>query len=194
MRQVTMIVGYARVSSSSQKLDIQIEKLKAAGAEKIFAEKLSGTNAARPALHDALGYIREGDSLIVTRLDRLARSVHDLHGILHEISVKKADFRCTEQGGADMTSNTGKLMLAILGAVAEFESGIRKERQIEGIEKAKAAGIYKGRKPSIDRAKLMLLIEQGKGVTEIANELNIGRASIYRILKNQNESAGSVDA
>jgi DNA invertase Pin-like site-specific DNA recombinase len=189
-----MIVGYARVSSSSQKLDIQIEKLKAAGAEKIFAEKLTGTSAVRPALHDALQYIREGDSLIVTCLDRPARSVHDLHSVLNTIALKKADFRCTEQLGADMTSHTGKLMLAILGAVPEFETGIRRERQIEGIEKAKAAGIYKGRKPSIDRAKLMSLIKQGKGATEIANEMNIGRASIYRILKNQSESAGSIDA
>jgi DNA invertase Pin-like site-specific DNA recombinase len=178
-----MLIGYARVSSSGQSLDIQMEALAEAGCEKVFAEKMSGKSAKdRQQLHDALDFVREGDTLIVTRLDRLARSVGDLHQIIEKLSSKGVGFRCLNQSGVDTDSSTGKLMLAILGAVAQFENDIRRERQMEGIEKAKAAGKYVGRKPSIDPARVRELHGQGLGASAIARELGIGRASVYRSL------------
>ena len=179
-----MLIGYARVSSVGQSLDLQIEALTAAGCEKIYAEKRSGRTAKdRPELARALDQLRPHDQLIVTRLDRLARSVGDLHAIVEQISAAGAGFRCLQQGGADTTSSTGKLMLAILGAVAEFENDIRRERQRDGIEKAKERGVYCGRPASIDVQRISHLSELGVGATAIARQLNISRASVYRLLK-----------
>ena len=178
-----MLVGYARVSSGSQSLDVQLEALAAAGCEKVFSEKKSGTSAAeRTALHDALDFVREGDTLVVTRLDRLARSSIDLHNIIARLTKKGVKFRCLQQSGIDTDTGMGKLVLAILGAVAEFETDIRKERQREGIEKAKAAGKYRGRKPTIDREAILDLHKQGIGPAAIAKQLKVGRTSVYRAL------------
>ena len=180
------IVGYARVSSSSQNLEIQEQQLAAAGCDKLFSEKVTGTSTSeRKALHECLDWIREGDTLIVTRLDRLARSGRDLHDIIAQLSDKKVGFRCIQQGAVDTTTSMGKLILGILGAVAEFETDIRRERQREGIEKAKAAGVYKGRKPSVDVEAVHELRDQGLGATEIAAKLGIGRASVYRALNKE---------
>ena len=177
------LVGYARVSSVGQSLEIQEAALSDAGCEKIFAEKRSGLTAkGRQKLDDALGYVREGDTFIVTRLDRLARSVGDLFDIIGRLQGKGVAFRCLQQGGVDTDSSTGRLMLAILGAVAAFEADIRKERQLEGIAKAKAAGVYRRRKPSIDGEKVRELHKQGMRPADIARELKIGRASVYRHL------------
>lgn len=127
------IVGYARVSGSSQNLAIQEEQLSQAGCEKIFAEKVTGTTRDdRRALADCLDWLREGDTLVVTRLDRLARSGRDLHDIIAHLSAKRVGFRRLQQGAVDTTTSMGKLILGILGAVAEFEIDIRKERQREG--------------------------------------------------------------
>ena len=178
-----MFVGYARVSSAGQSLDIQLEALSAAGCEKIFSEKKSGTStSARDALQEALDFVREGDTLVVTRLDRLARSSNDLHNIIARLTGKGAKFRCLQQSGVDTDSGMGKLVLAILGAVAEFETDIRRERQREGIDKAKAAGVYRGRKPSVDVAKVRELRNSGMGPSAIAKELKVGRTSVYRAL------------
>lgn len=178
-----MLVGYARVSSAGQSLEIQQEALAAAGCEKVFSEKKTGAStAARQALQDALEFVREGDTLVVTRLDRLARSSQDLHNMIAKLSAKGAKFRCLQQSSVDTESGMGKLVLAILGAVAEFETDIRKERQREGIEKAKAAGVYTGRKPSIDVAKVRELRDSGMGPSRIAQTLNLGRTSVYRAL------------
>jgi DNA invertase Pin-like site-specific DNA recombinase len=178
-----MLVGYARVSSGSQSLDVQLEALATAGCEKVFSEKKSGTSAAeRTALQDALDFVREGDTLVVTRLDRLARSSIDLHNIIARLTKKGVKFRCLQQSGIDTDTGMGKLVLAILGAVAEFETDIRKERQREGIEKAKAAGKYRGRKPSIDREAILDLHKQGIGPAAIAKQLKVGRTSVYRAL------------
>lgn len=177
------IVGYARVSSSSQNLDLQLEQLADAGCEKVFSEKIAGTSRDhRRALADCLDWVREGDTLVVTRLDRLARSGRDLHDIIAQLSAKQVSFRCVQQGAVDTTTSMGKLILGILGAVAEFETDIRKERQREGIERAKAAGVYKGRKRSVDVAQVRSLREQGIGATDIAREMGIARASVYRAL------------
>jgi DNA invertase Pin-like site-specific DNA recombinase len=178
-----MLVGYARVSSAGQSLDIQVEALAGADCEKVFQEKKSGTSAdARNELQEALDFVREGDTLVVTRLDRLARSSNDLHNIIARLTAKGAKFRCLQQSGVDTDSGMGKLILAVLGAVAEFETSIRKERQREGIEKAKAAGIYKGRKPSVDVARVRELREAGVGPSAIAKQLRVGRTSVYRAL------------
>lgn len=178
-----MLVGYARVSSVGQSLDVQLDLLGEAGCDKVFSEKRSGrTTGGREALAECLDFVREGDTLMVTRLDRLARSVGDLFGIIEVLQAKQVQFRCLQQSGVDTDSSTGRLMLAILGAVAAFEADIRKERQADGIAKAKAAGIYKGRKPSVDIAKVRELHEAGQRATDIARELKIGRASVYRAL------------
>lgn len=179
-----MLVGYARVSSAGQSLDIQFDALKDAGCEKIFAEKKTGTKADdRQALQDALDFCREGDSLLVTRLDRLARSSVDLHNIVAKLESKGVRFRCLQQSGVDTDTGMGKLVLAILGAVAAFETDIRKERQREGIDKAKANGVYKGRKPSVSVDEVRKLKSEGMRPTDIAKKLNIGRASVYRALE-----------
>lgn len=178
-----MLVGYGRVSSASQSLDIQHDALIAAGCEKVFAEKVSGRSTnGREELAQAIDFVRDGDTLIVTRLDRLARSVGDLHQIIEKLAAKGVSFKCLNQSGVDTDSSTGRLMLAVLGAVAQFENDIRRERQLEGIEKAKAEGRYRGRKPTIDPAKVRDLHQTGMGPAKIARELGIGRASVYRAL------------
>lgn len=178
-----MLVGYARVSSVGQSLDLQVEALEAAGCEKIYSEKLSGRTAAdRPQMQRALDQVRQGDTLVVTRLDRLARSVTDLHRVIERLAEEGVQFRCLQQGGVDTTTSTGKLTLAILGAVAEFENDIRRERQRDGIERAKQKGVYRGRPRSIDPAKVKELKSSGLGPAAIARQLGIGRASVYRAL------------
>ena len=176
-----MLVGYARVSSGGQDLGVQLEALNAGGCEKIFSEKRSGTSTdGRAALADALDFVRDGDTLMVTRLDRLARSAGDLHAIVAALSAKGVHFQCLQQGGMDTSSSTGKLLLGVLASIAEFETDIRKERQREGIERAKIAGVYKGRKPTVDAAAVHRMRDQGIGASEIAKQLGIGRASVYR--------------
>lgn len=178
-----MMIGYARVSSTSQSLDIQHEALSAAGCEKVFAEKVSGRSTTdREQLALALSFAREDDTFIVTRLDRLARSVGDLHRIIETLNGKGVGFRCLNQPGVDTDTSTGRLMLAMLAAVASFEADIRHERQMEGVRKAQAAGKYRGRPASIDPAKVKELRASGMGAAAIAKTLNIGRASVYRAL------------
>jgi DNA invertase Pin-like site-specific DNA recombinase len=178
-----MLVGYGRVSSAGQSLDIQHEALLNFGCEKVFSEKLSGRSTVdREQLAMALDFVREGDTLVVTRLDRLARSVGDLHRIVEMLTSKGVAFKCISQSGVDTDSSTGRLMLAVLGAVAMFENDIRLERQREGIEKAKLAGKYRGRRPSINPDRVKELRETGMGPAAIARELQIARASVYRAL------------
>ena len=178
-----MLVGYGRVSSSGQSLDIQHQALIEAGCKKVFSEKLSGRSTTdRDQLNDALDFVREGDTLVVTRLDRLARSVGDLHRIIERLTQKGASFRCLAQAGVDTDTSTGRLMLAVLGAVAMFENDIRRERQMEGVMKAKAAGKYRGRPASIDPTRVRELRDTGMGAAQIAKAMNIGRASVYRAL------------
>lgn len=175
-------VGYARVSSTGQSLEIQEEQLRAAGCEKLFAEKRSGTSAeTRDQLQAALEWVREGDVLVVTRLDRLARSIVDLRRVIDRLTGKGVGFRCLQQGAIDTTTSEGRLMLNILGSFAEFEVEIRRERQADGIAKAKSEGRYRGRPATIDRATIAALETEGLGATAIAKRLGIGRASVYRI-------------
>lgn len=181
-------VGYARVSSIGQSLEVQQEQLAAAGCQKVFAEKKSGTTTdGRDALADVIDYVRDGDVLMVTRLDRLARSSADLLALIQRLNAKGVGFRCLQQGAVDTTTSTGKLMLGILAAVAEFETDLRKERQKDGIEKAKERGVYKGRPPTLDQSRIRELHGQGVRPTDIARQLKIGRASVYRALTPKGE-------
>src|ERR1700750_725374 len=175
--------GYARVSTIAQDLTVQEKALKAAGCDIIRAEKASGTDrAGRTELQTLMDFIRAGDTLVVTRIDRLARSMKDLQDIVHELKAKKAHLKATEQP-VDTSTAAGKAFLDMLGVFSEFETNLRRERQLEGIAKAKARGVYRGRKPSIDMAEIKRLRQQdGLGPTAIARRLGIGRASVYRAL------------
>jgi DNA invertase Pin-like site-specific DNA recombinase len=175
--------GYARVSTTDQDLTVQRDALKAAGCDVIREEKVSGTSrSGRSELATLMDFLRKGDTLVVTRVDRLARSVKDLQDIVHELKAKGATLRATEQP-IDTSTPAGKAFLDMLGVFAEFETAIRKERQMEGIAKAKAAGIYKGRKPSVDTAKVREMREAGGKPAVIARQLGISRASVYLALK-----------
>lgn len=176
-------IGYARVSTTDQHLSLQEDALKAAGCEVIRSEKRSGiTTAGRTELQTVLEFLRAGDVLMVTRIDRLARSIGDLQDIVRAVRAKGASLKATEQP-IDTSTAAGKCFLDMLGVFAEFETNLRKERQLEGIAKAKAEGIYKGRKPSVDVAKVREMNADGVGASEIAKKLGIGRASVYRALE-----------
>jgi DNA invertase Pin-like site-specific DNA recombinase len=182
------VVGYARTSTAEQEagLAAQERDLRAAGCGKVFAERVSSVGQ-RARLDAALDFLRGGDVLMVTRPDRLARSVADLLGIVERLDAKGVALHVMSMGGAalDTGEPTGRMMLTVLGAVAEFERTLMLERQREGIAKAKAEGRYKGRKPTA-RAKaeeVRRLRAQAVRPTEIAKRLGIGRASVYRVLK-----------
>ena len=185
------IIGYARVSTTEQDLTIQEVALKAAGCEVIRAEKRSGTTTdGRTELQTILDFLRAGDVLMVTRIDRLARSIGDLQDIVRALKAKGASLKATEQP-IDTSTAAGKCFLDMLGVFAEFETNLRRERQLEGIAKAKLAGVYKGRKRSIDPREIATLRAQGLGATAIAKRLGIGVASVYRLsdLDVSNDSA-----
>ena len=176
-----MLVGYARVSTEDQDLTIQLDGLAAAGCEKVFSEKRSGTSTDRQALQACLEFVRDGDVLLVTRLDRFARSMADLHSMLSTLSGRGVGFRCVDQAGVDTTTSHGKLLLGILGSVAEFETGLRAERQREGIDRAKANGVYKGKRATIDAARVREMLADGANPSTVAKALGISRQSVYRL-------------
>lgn len=182
-----MLVGYARTSTVEQEagLEAQARDLAAAGCGKTFAERVSSIGQ-RPELEAALAFMREGDALVVTKPDRLARSVADLLGIIARLDAKGVALRVLSMGGSEVDTRTptGRLMLTMLGAVAEFERALMLERQREGIAKAKVDGKYQGRAPTAQRQGESVRQMKAEGVkpTEIARRLGIGRASVYRIL------------
>lgn len=178
------VVGYARVSTLGQNLETQLEQLKQAGVDRTYQEKASGVKEDRPELEALLDYVRQGDSVVITKLDRIARSTKHLLEIVDLLKAKGVTFRVLNMN-LDTSTSTGKLMLTMLGAIATFEREMMLERQAEGIAKAKADGKYKGRQPTA-RAKapqVLELAKQGLTKQKIADELNIGIASVYRILK-----------
>ena len=157
------VIGYGRVSTADQDLAIQETALKAAGCEVIRAEKRSGTTTeGREELRTVLEFLRRGDVLMVTRIDRLARSIGDLQDIVRTVKAKGASLRATEQP-IDTGTAAGKCFLDMLGVFAEFETNLRRERQLEGIAKAKAEGVYKGRPASIDAVRVRAMKAQGLG-------------------------------
>src|SRR6202789_308817 len=167
--------GYARVSTLDQDLTVQRQALRAAGCTVVRAEKASGSRRdGRTELQVVLDFVQPGDTLIVTRIDRLARSVKDLQDIVHELRAKNVALRATEQP-IDTSTAAGKAFLDMLGVFAEFETNLRKERQLEGIADAKARGVYKGRKASINSAEVREMAARGLGATAIAKALKIGR-------------------
>jgi DNA invertase Pin-like site-specific DNA recombinase len=175
--------GYARVSTIDQDLTVQRQALRAAGCSVVRAEKASGSRRdGRTELQVLLDFVQSGDTLVVTRIDRLARSLKDLQDIVHELKSRGVALRATEQP-VDTGTAAGKAFLDMLGVFAEFETNLRRERQLEGIAQAKVRGVYRGRKPSIDTAEIKRLRQQdGLGPTAIARRLGIGRASVYRAL------------
>lgn len=176
--------GYARVSTTDQDLTIQREALMAAGCDTIREEKVSGTKLqGRDELRTLLEFMREGDTLVVTRLDRLARSMDDLSSIARQLEAKGVALKATEQP-VDTRTAAGKAFFQMLGVFAEFETNLRRERQLEGIAKARAKGVYKGRKASIDPAQVKRLKNvEGLSPTEIAKRLGVARSSVYRVLE-----------
>jgi DNA invertase Pin-like site-specific DNA recombinase len=179
-----MIVGYARTSTVDQVagFETQVKELSAAGCEKIFQEQVSSITV-RLQLRLALEFVRDGDVFVVTKLDRLARSVADLMAILQALERKRVAVRILNLG-MDTQTPTGKLMLTVLGGVAQFEREMMLERQREGIAKAKSAGKYKGRKPIAPerRQEVLRLAAEGTTKTTIARQLSLGEATVYRIL------------
>ena len=180
------LVGYARTSTTDQKagLEAQQRDLTAAGCTKLFHEELSAVATKRPELERALDYVREGDTLIVAKPDRLARSTADLLRIAEQLKAKGVTLRILSMD-LNTSTPTGKLMLTMLGAIAEFERELMLERQREGVAKAKAAGKYKGRAPTARRKAKDVIRLKAEGLTgdAIAAELGIGRASVFRILR-----------
>ena len=175
-------VAYLRVSTTGQSLDVQREQLLAAGCTELFEEKKSGTTTqGRDQLDAALRFVRKGDVFYVTRLDRLARSMTDLRKIVDTLTEKGVGLRVLQQGAIDTTRSEGRLMLNMLASFAEFETDLRKERQADGIAKAKAEGKYHGRPATIDGARIAELEKEGLGASAIAKKLGIGRASVYRV-------------
>ena len=184
------LYGYARVSTIDQDLGLQEAALRAAGCEVIRSEKATGTTReGRTELATLLDFIRKGDTLVVTRVDRLARSIADLQDVVRTLKARGAALRATEQP-IDTSTAAGKAFLDMLGVFAEFETNLRRERQMEGIAAAKARGVYagKGRKPTVDVAEVRRLkSEEGLGPMAIAKRLKIGRASVYRALADKLE-------
>ena len=180
-----MIVGYARTSTIEQiaGLEAQLKALQSIGCDKIYQEQISSI-AERSQLKAAMDFVREGDVLVVTKLDRLARSVADLLTIVHSLEKKNVSLRILNLG-IDTSTPTGKLMLTMLGAIGQFEREIMLERQREGIAKAKAEGKFKGRKP-LDQGvveEVLKLCETRITRKEVAERLEIGEATVYRVLK-----------
>ena len=175
-------VGYARVSSVGQSLDVQREKL--GDCDKLFEENRSGTTDARPQLKQCLDYVRDGDQLIVTRIDRLARSTLHLCQIAETLSEKGVDLVVLDQN-IDTSDATGRLLFNMLGAIGQFETEIRAERQMDGIKKAKDRGVQFGKRPALNDDQIADLREkrkQGALIRELMTEYRLSKATIYRYL------------
>jgi DNA invertase Pin-like site-specific DNA recombinase len=177
------LIGYARCSSTDQKLEVQLEALGKAGTDRIYQEKASGADAERVELAAMLDYVRQGDTVVACKLDRIARSTQHLLSIVDKLTAKGVALKVLNID-LDTATPTGKMMLTMLGAIAEFERGMMLERQRDGIAKAKEAGVYTGRKPTA-KAKseeVMELLGQGMTKAAVAGKVGIGIASVYRIV------------
>ncbi len=176
-------IGYARVSTEDQNLSIQKAALEADKCAIVFEEKKSGTKrAGRAQLDLALKVLQKGDTLAVTRLDRLGSSLRDLANIAHEIDAIGGHLRVIEQS-VDTSTSAGRAFFGMLAVFAQFETDVRRDRQAEGIAKAKKAGVYTGGKPRIDRKRVADRIKAGEGPAAIARLLGISRMSVYRIMR-----------
>ena len=175
-------VGYARVSSVGQSLDVQLDKLK--DCDKVFQEKKTGTSSTRPRLKACLEYVRDGDTLVVTRLDRLARSTLHLCQVADQLQEKGVNLKVIDQS-IDTSDATGRLLFNMLGAIAQFETEIRAERQMDGIRNAKARGVHLGRRKHLseeEQVELQLKRQDGTPIKTLMAEYSLSKASVYRYL------------
>lgn len=182
VKMAKVLVGYARVSSIGQSLDIQLEKLKC--CEKVFQEKASGVDSKRNQLNACLEYLREGDTLVVSRLDRLARSTLHLCQIANELERKRVNLKVLDQN-IDTSDATGRLLFNMLGAIGQFETEIRSERQMDGVKKAKDAGVSFGRRKSLSTEQVLELRAKRANsvlIRDLMKEYDISEASVYRYL------------
>lgn len=179
------VIGYARTGSADQSIDLQMEALKAAGCERIYQEQKSGEDAVRWELARMLDDCREGDVIVCTRLDRIARSVQELWQILEQLQAKGTVFRALKNSCFNTGLVTDKHVISVLGAIAEFEKNILSERQHEGIQTAKESGKYKGRKATARTMadEALELLSQGLTRQAVAERLGIGVSTVYRIVK-----------
>lgn len=178
------LIGYARVSTSGQSLDAQLEQLSGAGCETVFQETFTGARSNRPQLHKALEALGAGDTLVITRLDRLARSTRDLLDIVHAIETKGAKLKALTDSWADTTTPTGKLILTVLGGLAEFERSLIAERTAEGRDRARKAGKRLGRPFKLtphQRSAVLDMRAKGEDNAAIARILGVSRSTISRI-------------
>ena len=178
------VVGYARVSSVGQSLEVQQEKLVSYGVDKLFAEKLSGTTAARPELKSCLDYVREGDVLVITKLDRLARSTLHLHKIVNDLNERGVGFKVLDQS-IDTTTKEGRLLFSILASLAEFETELRAERTNEGRIAAMERGVRFGAKPKLTENQIAEMKQkrcQGVLIKDLMDEYKLSKASVYRLM------------
>jgi DNA invertase Pin-like site-specific DNA recombinase len=182
--RLIMVIGYARVSTNGQDLATQLTALEKAGAVKVYREKQSGARPDRPQLAKAIAALDAGDVLLVTRLDRLARSTRDLLNIVHAIGERSAAFKSLGDAWADTTTPHGRLMLTVLGGLAEFERSLIAARTSAGRERAKANGIRFGRKPKLtahQRAHALKLLDQGEPQSAVARVLGVDQSTVSRL-------------
>ena len=184
-----MLIGYARVSTSDQNLDLQLDALKKAGCTKIFHDTISGAKSERPGLDDALAYLRTGDTLTVWRLDRLGRSLQHLIEVINKLNKEDKEFKSLQES-LDTATPTGKLIFHVLGALAEFERSLIRERTKAGLAAARARGRIGGR-PRVLNAKKMalarsMLKDKSNSVGDVSQALGVSRATIYNYVKEDN--------
>ncbi len=190
-----MLVGYARVSTSDQNLDLQIDALDKAGCEKIFKDVASGANSERPGLHEALSFMRAGDTLTVWKLDRLGRSLKHLIEVITQLNEENNEFKSIQES-LDTSTSTGKLLFHLLGSLAEFERSLIRERTMAGLEAARARGRQGGRPRVMDSRKVALaksmLSDPANGVAEVSKTLGVSKATLYTYL-NREDGLVSID-
>lgn len=177
-----MKIGYGRVSSWGQSLDVQLEKLKE--CDKVFSEKKSGTNDKREQLQLALDFVREGDEFLVTKLDRLGRNTRELLNIIHKLESKGVTLKVLDQS-IDTSTSVGKLMISVLGSISQFENDIRKERQMDGIELARTRGVKFGRNNKLTIEQIEEMKEkrhQGVMIKDLMSDYGLSKASVYRLM------------
>jgi DNA invertase Pin-like site-specific DNA recombinase len=191
-----MLIGYARISTPEQSLDSQLDALKTAGCEKCFSDIASGANSTRQGLDEALRFLREGDTLVVWKLDRLGRSLQHLLDTLHTLNARQIGFRSLQEN-LDTTTASGKLLFHLFGALAEFERDLIRERTHAGLAAARARGKLGGRRRSLDDKKITLLkslhAHPDYPIADLCQSFRISRATLYRYLKNETpaESSGT---
>lgn len=194
---ITTLIGYARVSTSDQSVTMQVDALEKAGCLRVFTDVASGAKADRPGLDEALSYLREGDTLVVWKIDRLGRSLSHLVQTVDALRDRGVSFRSLNDPGIDTTTRNGKLLFNLFGTLAEFERDLIRERTKAGIESAAARGRHGGRRPVITPAKLakaQQLISKGLTVREAAAALKVGKTALYGALSESSNNDKGKDA